>query len=117
MAETTTKDRVAKFDKGMRHTNARQEDFLKHYTELLDNFSYATTDHSWNQLEKQLTHVLGMYVYCRRFLELIGAPSDFNVRKLVDEHEEMQIKFAADKGLAFSLLVSEALTGEQDNLL
>jgi len=68
-----TKDIVAKLDKGLRHkSGVKQADFVTHYCKIFSNHAYATSDGSWNEFEKTITHVLGMMLYYKRFCEIMG---------------------------------------------
>lgn len=85
----TTYERVKKLDAGLRHkAGATSEDFVQHYCKVLRGHAYATSDDSWNELEKTLTHVLGMLIYHKRRSEILGLPTD--PRRFVREVEEAQ---------------------------
>lgn len=73
----TTKERVGKLDAGLRHRAGKTgEDFVAHYCKTFRQAAYATRDDSWNELEKLVTHVLGMLIYHQRRSEILGLPSD-----------------------------------------
>jgi len=89
-----TKDLVKSFQLDLRHkSGVKQEDFVKAYCEVLREHAYASPDDSWNELEKTLVHVLGMMVYYRRALEILGV-KDSDPRDFVNEYEECEEKLA-----------------------
>jgi len=86
-----TREIVKALEGDIRHKNGSTgDDFVKHYTEAFAPYAYATHDGSWNQLEKQITHVLGMSIYQRRLLEILGfddGDDGLDPRELVWEYD------------------------------
>lgn len=89
----TTRELVQKIDKGLRHrSGVKQSDFVKHYCSVFRGSAYATRDDSWNEFEKLITHVLGMYMYQQRRAEILGL--DCDPREFVwdyDDNEKAQM--------------------------
>lgn len=91
---TLTKDRVRKLDRNLRHksdTTAAQ--FIEEYCKLLRDHAYATADGSLNEMEKTLTHVVGMLIYYQRFTEIMGFSTGvdgFDPRDFVNEFEQYE---------------------------
>lgn len=89
----TTQDLVKNLDKGLRHKSGiKQSDFVEHYCGVFRSSAYATRDDSWNEFEKLITHVLGMYMYQKRRAEILGLDTD--PRDFVwdyDDNEQFEI--------------------------
>ena len=83
-----TKQKVAQLDAGLRHKfGVEQRKFVEHYCRVFREHAYATPDDSWNEFEKLIAHVLGMKMYYRKALDIIGFEGD--VRDFVDEYESL----------------------------
>lgn len=74
---TTTKEKVSKLDKNLRHKSGTTADkFVETYCPVLAEHAYATRDGSINEMEKTLCHVLGMLIYHKRQAEILGLDPD-----------------------------------------
>ena len=70
------------------------DEFIKQYCKVFRAHAYATTDDSLNEFEKLITHVLGQYMYCERFMEINGFDQD--PRPFVWAYDEQEAEFMAD---------------------
>jgi len=92
----TTRERVRKLDRNLRHKSGiTANDFVSVYCPVLATHAYATRDSSINEMEKTLTHVLGMYIYHKRFCEILGFDTD--PRKFVNAFEDAEIQSISDR--------------------
>ncbi len=108
----TTQDLVKSLDAGLRHKNDMTQDrFVSHYCKLFAKHAYATRDESWNELEKTITHVLGMMIYYKRFCELKGFKGSdgdcFDPRDQVWKIEDLQNEII-EKQRALDLLTNKS---------
>jgi len=87
-----TKEIVTSLDAGLRHKSGMaQKDFVAHYCEVFRPHAYATNDDSWNEFEKLITHALGMKMYYRRALDLLGY-GGLDIREFVNELEDIEAR-------------------------
>lgn len=85
-----TKDKVSKLDKNLRHkSGATANDFVATYCPMLRDHAFATQDDSINEMEKTLTHSIGMLIYYKRFAQILGLTTNgnFDPRDFVDAYE------------------------------
>ena len=92
-----TKETVRELDLNLRHKSGMTSDkFISQYCEVFRKYAYATTDDSLNEFEKEITHVLGMLIYYRRFCEILGCHGEdgtfnsFDPRDFVWEFEDKE---------------------------
>jgi len=89
----STKETVAKLDLNLRHKSGMTGDkFIAEYCKVFRKYACATRDDSLNELEKEITHVLGMLIYYRRFCEILGFSGidEFDPREFVWRFEDSQ---------------------------
>ena len=85
-----TKEIVKGLDKGLRHRSGISDQArVEAYCKVFRVHAYATNDDSWNELEKLITHVLGMNLYYKRFMEIIGMKT-LDPRDVVWDFEDRQ---------------------------
>lgn len=107
-----TKEKVKKLDKHLRDMSGiTASDFIAQYCPVLAEYAYATRDNSLNEMEKTLTHVLGMLIYYRRFTEIMGFFYDdgFNVRDVVDTFEEKMQENVKSRSECIKRLIQDTL--------
>ena len=90
---SSTKEKVGKLDLNLRHeSGVTSEEFISKYCEVFSKYAFATRDGSLNEFEKEITHVLGMYIYYRRFCEILGFAdiNEFDPREYVWKFDDAQ---------------------------
>lgn len=88
-----TKELVNKLDLNLRHKSGMtSNEFISKYCEVFRKYAYATRDDSLNEFEKEITHVLGMLIYYKRFCEILGFAGidEFDPRDFVWKFEDAQ---------------------------
>jgi len=56
-------------DTGIRHKEAKPEDYLRHWLEIGRCFGYATKDGSWGEFEKEFTIIVTRMLKAEKKLE------------------------------------------------
>jgi len=106
-----TKEIVSKLDKNIRHkAGATSNDFIKAYCPMLREHAYATQDDSLNEMEKTLTHSIGILIYYKKFAEILGLPADWDVRDFVDAYESNLDSAAKNRNADISAHLAKLLS-------
>ena len=111
----TTKQKVRKLDKYLRDKPGMTSDkFIAEYCPVLAEHAYATHDGSLNEMEKTLTHVVGMLIYYKRFAEIMGFRSeDFDPRNVVNTYEEKQRKRDSERMEIAASMIKKVLDNQE----
>ena len=108
-----TRDKVEKLDKYLRDkSGVTANDFISTYCLVLAEHAYATRDGSINEMEKTLTHVVGMYMYYKRFAEIMGfgdKEEGFDPRDFVNAYEDLAFHREDEKRSASNKLLESIL--------
>ena len=109
-----TREFVAKLNLNLRDKpGISAGEFIERYCDVFSKYAYATRDGSLNEFEKEITHVLGMMIYYKRFCEIMGfrgeGGKDFDPRYFVWAFESKQEEMLAEKEIQAKKYISRIL--------